>query len=119
MNSMSEKSRGSPSLYWYLQQVVEWAKQPLFIQKVGNTPCAEAAPALQHNNGVASHSTEFRLAEISSPVPARLSYQEVTACVQQPRPGPDGQRGLSWTLILHAISNSTKSHMILLLTQVS
>ena len=107
MNSVSEKSRGPPSLHWYLQQVVEWARQPLFSS--GSTPCTEATPALQHNNGVASHSTEFRLAEISSPVPARLSYQEVTACVQQPRPGPDGQRGLSWTLTLHAISNSTTS----------
>ena len=34
------------------------------------------------------------------------------------RPRPDGQRGLSWTLTLHAISNSTKSRMILL-TKVS
>ena len=68
---------------------------------------------------MASHSTEFHLAEISSPVPARLSYQEVTACVQQPRLGLDGQRGLSWTLTLHAICNSPKSRMILLLTQVS
>ena len=88
------------------------------LQTFGSTSCTEATPALQHNNGVASHSTEFRLAEISSPVPARLSYQEVTACVQQPRPGPDGQRGLSWTLTLHAIPNSTKSRMILL-TKVS
>ena len=78
--------------------------------------CAEVTPALQHNNGVALHSTEFRLAETSSPVPARFSYQEVTACVQKPHPGLDGQRGLSWTLTLHTIVNSSKSRMILLLT---
>ena len=119
MNSRFEKSRGPPSLHWYLQQVMEWARQLLFLQADGSTPCAEATPALQHNNGVALHSTEFCLAEISSPVPARLLYQEVTVCVQQPCPVPDGQRGLSWTLTLHAISNSTKSRMILLLTQVS
>ena len=49
----------------------------------------------------------------------RFSYPEVTTCVRQPRPGPVGQRGLSRTLTLHAISNSTTSRMILLLTQVS
>ena len=96
--------------------MVEWAREPLLA--ASSTPCAEVTPALQHNNGMASHSSEFRLAEISSPVPARVSYQEVTTCVQQTCPRLDGQRGLSWTLTLHAISNSPKSRMILLLTQV-
>ena len=87
-----------------------------FLQAAGGTPCTEAIPAIQHNNGVASHSPEFCLAEISSPVPARLSYQEVTACAQQPCLEPDGQWGLSWTLTLHA---SPKSRMILFLIQAS
>ena len=109
-----------PSLHWYLQQVGRWWNgqgSHCFLQAAVSTPCTEVTPALQHNNGVASHNTEFRLAEISSPVSARLSYQEVTACVQQPRPGLDGQQGPSWTLTLHAISNSPKSHMTLLFTQ--
>ena len=113
MPFVNKKQRGLllffPSLHWYLQQVGRWWNRQgshCFLQVAGSTPCTEATPALQHNNGVASHNTEFRLAEISSPVPARFSYQEVTACVQQPRPGLDGQRGLSWTLTLHAISYS-------------
>ena len=73
MNSMSEKSNGPLSLHCYLQQVVESARQPLFS--------AEVTPALQHNNGVASH---------------RLSFALLRSAVLSP-----------------------KSHMILLLTQVS
>ena len=53
MNSVSEKSKGPLSLHCYLQQVVESARQPLFS--------AEVTPALQHNNGVASHRLSFAL----------------------------------------------------------
>ena len=66
--------------------------------------------AVQHNNRVAPHSTEFRFAQISSLMPARLPYQEITTGVQRPCSGLDGQREPSWTLTLYAIYTALPSH---------
>ena len=75
------ESYGKP--FWKLhlcEQVVTILK--LLFEKRS----AEATPALQHHNGLATDSIELCSAEISNPVPSGMLGQAVVTSVQRPCP---------------------------------